>query len=122
MFRNYTIVVLSILAFVQFSAYSSMKRQRDKVENTMKAKYEKQVFKQLERYQIALEDANKKAFMASHELEIERKNIKVKFRDIKHENQKVITEYIYTDCKLTDGGLRNAKQARIAANTRKFIN
>ena len=71
-------------------------------------------------YQSAMDAWRAKVFIVENELEAERNNIKIEFRDIKHETQKVITERIYTECKLTDGGMSVAEKARIAANTRKL--
>ncbi|WP_347461010.1 hypothetical protein ABEF79_06125 [Acinetobacter sp. ANC 7454] len=68
-------------------------------------------------YQDALDSWKAKVFIVENELEAERNNIKTQFRDIKHETEKVITERIYTECKLDDVGMRIAEAARIAANT-----
>lgn len=68
-------------------------------------------------YQDALDAWKSKVFIIENELEAERNNIKNQFRDIKHETEKVITERIYSECKLTDDGMRIAEAARIAANT-----
>lgn len=70
-------------------------------------------------YQGAIDAWRTKVSTVETELEAERQNIKIQFRDIKHETQKVITQRIYTDCKLTDDGMRIAETARIAANSRK---
>ena len=70
-------------------------------------------------YQGAINAWRTKVSSVETELEAERQNIKIQFRDIKHETQKVITQRIYTDCKLTDDGMRIAEAARIAANSRK---
>lgn len=72
-------------------------------------------------YQGAINAWRTKVSSVETELEAERKNIKIQFRDIKHETQKVITRHIYTDCKLTDDGMSIAEAARIAANSRKPI-
>ena len=68
-------------------------------------------------YQDALDTWKVKVFIVENELEAERNNIKIQFRDIKHETEKVITERIYSECKLDDAGMRIAEAARIAANT-----
>lgn len=68
-------------------------------------------------YQDALDAWKAKVFIVENELEAERNNIKIQFRDIKHETEKVITERIYSECKLDDAGMRIAEAARIAANT-----
>lgn len=70
-------------------------------------------------YQGALDAWKSKVLIVEDELEAERNNIKVEFRDIKHETQKVITQRIYTDCKLTDDGMSIAEAARVAANSRQ---
>ncbi|MGC3819313.1 hypothetical protein [Acinetobacter sp. G11] len=70
-------------------------------------------------YQGAINAWRTKVSTVETELEAERQNIKIQFRDIKHETQKVITQRIYTDCKLTDDGMHIAEAARIAANSRK---
>lgn len=68
-------------------------------------------------YQDALDTWKAKVFIVENELEAERNNIKIQFRDIKHETEKVITERVYSECKLDDAGMRIAEAARIAANT-----
>ena len=70
-------------------------------------------------YQGAINAWRTKVSSVETELEAERQNIKIQFRDIKHETQKVITQRIYTDCKLDDDGMSIAESARIAANSRK---
>lgn len=70
-------------------------------------------------YQSTIDAWRAKVFIVENELEAERNNIKVEFRDIKHETQKVTTNIIYRDCKLDDAGMSIAERARIAANTRK---
>ena len=70
-------------------------------------------------YQGAINAWRTKVSTVKTELEAERQNIKIQFRDIKYETQKVITQRIYTDCKLTDDGMRIAEAARIAANSSK---
>lgn len=72
-------------------------------------------------YQSAIDAWRAKVFIVENELESERNNIKVEFRDIKHETQKVITNTIYSDCKLDDAGMSVAESARVAANTRKSV-
>lgn len=69
-------------------------------------------------YQGAINAWRTKVSTVETELEAERQNIKIQFRDIKHETQKVITQRVYTDCKLTDDGMRIAEAARTAANSR----
>ena len=73
-------------------------------------------------YQTAIDAWRSTVFIVENELEAERNNIKIQFRDIKYETQKVATERIYTDCKLNDAGMSVAESARIAANTRKSVN
>lgn len=68
-------------------------------------------------YQDALDAWKVKVFIIENELEAERNNIKIQFRDIKHETEKVITKRVYSECKLTDDGMRIAEAARIAANS-----
>ncbi|WP_179998015.1 hypothetical protein [Acinetobacter sp. YH12239] len=75
-----------------------------------------------EAYQSALEAWKAKVFIVENELEAERNNIKIEFRDIRHETQKIITDRIYTDCKFTDDGLRIAQTAIATANSSKPIN
>lgn len=70
-------------------------------------------------YQNALDAWKSKVFIAENELEAERNNIKIQFRDIKHETEKVITERIYSDCRLDAAGMRVAEAARTAANSRQ---
>ena len=70
-------------------------------------------------YQGAINAWRTKVASVETELEAERQNIKIQFRDIKHETQKVITQRIYTDCMLDDDGMSIAEAARIAANSRK---
>lgn len=70
-------------------------------------------------YHAALDNWRAKVFIVENELEAERNNIKIQFRDIKHETQKIISSTAYRDCKLDDAGMSNAESARIAANTRK---
>ena len=72
-------------------------------------------------YQGAINAWRTKVSTVETELEAERQNIKIQFRDIKHETQKVITQRIYTDCKLDDDGMSIAEAARIAANSRKPV-
>lgn len=69
-------------------------------------------------YQGAINAWRTKVSTVETELEAERQNIKIQFRDIKHETQKVITQRVYTDCKLDDDGMSIAEAARIAANSR----
>ena len=73
-------------------------------------------------YQTAIDAWRATVFIVENELEAERNNIKIQFRDIKYETQKVITERIYSDCKLNDAGMSVAESARITANTRKSVN
>lgn len=70
-------------------------------------------------YQEALDAWKAKVFIVENELETERNNIKIEFRDIKHETQKIITDRIYTDCKLDDAGLSIANKAIATANSSK---
>ena len=72
-------------------------------------------------YQDALDAWKSKVFIVEDELEAERNNIKIEFRDIRHETQKIITDRIYTDCKFTDDGLRIAQTAIATANSSKSI-
>ncbi len=83
------------------------------------AKCAERINKVNDAYQGAINAWRTKVSTVETELETERQNIKIQFRDIKHETQKVITQRIYTDCKLTDDGMRIAEAARIAANSRK---
>ena len=83
------------------------------------AKCAERINKVNDAYQGAINAWRTKVSTAETELEAERQNIKIQFRDIKHETQKVITQRIYTDCKLTDDGMSIAEAARIAANSRK---
>lgn len=73
-------------------------------------------------YQSALDAWKAKVFIVENELETERNNIKIEFRDIRHETQKIITDRIYTECKLTDDGLSVANKAINSANTNKPSN
>ena len=115
----YMIIAFVVISLVQFGCYSNVKDQRDTIESKTVAKYEKQIAEDKEAQRIALEKVNEELFSVSNELEAEKQNIKTEFRDIKHENQKIITNTIYRDCQLDDAGMRNAEQARITANTRK---
>ena len=115
----YMIIAFVVISLIQFGCYSSVKDQRDTIESKTVAKYEKQIAEGKEAQRIALEKVNEELFIVSNELEAEKQNIKTEFRDIKHENQKIITNTIYRDCKLDDAGMRNAEQARVTANTRK---
>ncbi len=115
----YMIIAFVVISLVQFGCYSNVKDQRDTIEAKTVSKYEKQIAEDKEAQRIALEKVNEELFIVSNELEAEKQNIKIEFRDIKHENQKIITNTIYRDCQLDDAGMRNAEQARITANTRK---
>lgn len=115
----YMIIAFVVISLVQFGCYSNVKDQRDTIESKTVAKYEKQIAEDKEAQRIALEKVNEELFIVSNELEAEKQNIKIEFRDIKHENQKIITNTIYRDCQLDDAGMRNAEQARVTANTRK---
>lgn len=55
----------------------------------------------------------------SSELETEKQNIKIEFRDIKHETTKVVERPIYRDCKFDFAGLSIANKAIGTANTVK---
>ena len=72
-------------------------------------------------HQKAIEDWRAKIFIVENELEAERNNIKIQYRDLKHETQKIIKQPIYSDCLLDDAGMSIAEAARVAANTRKSI-
>lgn len=72
-------------------------------------------------YQSALDVWKAKVFIVENELEAERNNIKIEFRDIRHETQKIITDRIYTDCKFTDDGLRIAQTTIATANSSKSV-
>lgn len=115
----YMIIAFVVISLVQFGCYSNVRDQRDTIEAKTVSKYEKQIAEDKETQRKAEEKLNEKIFEISLELEVEKQNIKTEFRDIKHENKKVITNTIYRDCKLDDAGMRIAEQARITANTRK---
>lgn len=87
--------------------------------NAADAKCVQQIQRVNDAYQNALTAWKTKAFNAEDKYLQETQKIKIEFRDIKHETQKIITERVYTDCKLTDDGMLNAERARIAANTTK---
>lgn len=55
----------------------------------------------------------------SSNLEAEKQNIKIEFRDIKHETTKIVDRPVYRECKFDDDGLRIANKAIESANTRK---
>jgi hypothetical protein len=115
----YMIIAFVVISLIQFGCYSNMKDQRNTIESKTITKYEKQIAEDKEAQRIALEKVNEELFIVSVELEAERNNIKTKFRDIKHETQKIITNTIYSSCKLTADGLHIAKTAINTANTSK---
>lgn len=111
-------VAIAILSFLWLGqiAYTNHLSGKLKVAD---AKCAERINKVNDAYQGAINAWRTRVSTVETELEVERQNIKIKFRDIKHETQKVITQRIYTDCKLTDDGMRIAEAARIAANSRK---
>ena len=119
MITIYMIIAFVVISLIQFGCYSNEKDQRDTIESKTVAKYEKQIAEDKEAHRKALEKVNEELFVVSNELEAERNNIKIEFRDIRHETQKIITDRIYIDCKFTNDGLRNAQNAINTANTSK---
>ncbi|MTD09914.1 hypothetical protein GIX10_00390 [Acinetobacter sp. YIM 103518] len=115
----YMIIAFVVISLIQFGCYSNVKDQRDTIESKTVAKYEKQIAEDKEAQRIALEKVNEELFIVSNELEAEKQNIKIEFRDIRHETQKIITDRIYTECKLTNDGLRILNRAIETANTSK---
>lgn len=115
----YMIIAFVVISLIQFGCYSNVKDQRDTIESKTVAKYEKQIAEDKEAQRIALEKVNEELFIVSNELEAEKQNIKIEFRDIRHETQKIITDHIYTECKLTNDGLRILNRAIETANTSK---
>ena len=115
----YMIIAFVVISLIQFGCYSNVKDQRDTIEAKTVSKYEKQIAEDKEAQRIALEKVNEEIFIVSNELEAEKQNIKIEFRDIKHETQKIITDRIYTECKLTNDGLRILNRAIETANTSK---
>lgn len=113
----YMIIAFVVISLIQFGCYSNVKDQRDTIESKTVAKYEKQIAEDKEAQRIALEKVNEELFIVSNELEAEKQNIKIEFRDIRHETQKIITDRIYTECKLTNDGLRILNKAIETANT-----
>jgi len=111
-------VAIAILSFLWLGqiAYTNHLSGRLKVAD---ANCAERINKVNDAYQGSINAWRTKVSTVETELEAERQNIKIQFRDIKHETQKVITQRIYTDCKLTDDGMRIAEAARIAANSRK---
>ena len=115
----YMIIAFVVISLIQFGCYSNVKDQRDTIESKTVAKYEKQIAEDKEAQRLALEKVNEELFIVSNELEAEKQNIKIEFRDIRHETQKIITDRVYTECKLTDDGLRIINRAIETANTSK---
>ena len=113
----YMIIAFVVISLVQFGCYSNVKDQRDTIESKTVAKYEKQIAEDKEAQRKAEEKLNEKIFDISVRLETEKQNIKTEFRDIKHETKKIITDRIYTECKLTNDGLRVLNKAIETANT-----
>ena len=111
-------VAIAILSFLWLGqiAYTNHLISKLKVAD---AECAERINKVNDAYQGAINAWRTKVSTVETELETERQNIKIQFRDIKHETQKVITQRIYTDCKLDDDGMRIAEAARIAANSRK---
>ena len=111
-------VAIAILSFLWLGqiAYTNHLSSKLKVAD---AECAERINKVNDAYQGAINVWRTKVSSVETEIEAERQNIKIQFRDIKHEAQKVITQRIYTDCKLTDDGMRIAEAARIAANSRK---
>ena len=111
-------VAIAILSFLWLGqiAYTNHLSGKLKVAD---AECAERINKVNDAYQGAINAWRTKVSTVETELEAERQNIKIQFRDIKHETQKVITQRIYTDCRLTDDGMRIAEAARIAANSRK---
>lgn len=55
----------------------------------------------------------------SSDLEAEKQNIKIEFRDIKHETTKIVDRPIYRECKFDADGLSIANKAITSANSSK---
>lgn len=115
----YMIIAFVVISLIQFGCYSSVKDQRDTIEAKTVSKYEKQIAEDKEAQRKAEEKLNEKIFDISVKLEAEKQNIKTEFRDIRHETKKIITDRIYTECKLTNDGLRILNRAIETANTSK---
>ena len=115
-FRYWTAIAVFFFLWVGQIAYTNHLSGKLKVAD---AECAERINKVNDAYQGAINAWRTKVSTVETELEAERQNIKIQFRDIKHETQKVITQRIYTDCKLTDDGMRIAEAASIAANSRK---
>ena len=115
-FKYWVAIAIFFFLWVGQIAYTNHLSGKLKVADT---KCAERINKVNDAYQGAINAWRTKVSTVETELEAERQNIKIQFRDIKHETQKVITQRIYTDCKLDDDGMRIAEAARIAANSRK---
>ena len=115
-FRYWVAIAVFFFLWVGQIAYTNHLAGKLKVAD---AECAERINKVNDAYQGAINAWRTKVSTVETELEAERQNIKIQFRDIKHETQKVITQRIYTDCKLDDDGMSIAEAARIAANSRK---
>lgn len=125
--KFYQAVIITMAVFLLLSLLAlSIQSWRT---NHWKAKFEdsdtecvKRINKVNNAYQSALDAWKAKVFIIENELEAERNNIKIEFRDIRHETQKIITDRIYNDCKLTNDGLRVIQKAITSANSSQSAN
>lgn len=124
-FYQAVIIVMAVFLLLSFVGLGvqtwRVNHWKDKAENA-DAECVERINKVNTAYQTAIDAWRATVFIVENNLEAERNNIKIQFRDIKHETQKVTTERIYSDCKLDDAGMSVAESARIAANTRKSLN
>lgn len=113
-------IAIAVLSFICLGQLAYTNHLAGKIKDADAACIER-INKVNDAYQSTIDAWRAKVFIVENELEAERNNIKVEFRDIKHETQKVTTNTIYRDCKLDDAGMSIAERARIAANTRKPV-
>ncbi|MFW1754297.1 hypothetical protein [Acinetobacter wanghuae] len=113
-------IAIAVLSFICLGQLAYINHLAGKIKDADAACIER-INKVNDAYQSTIDAWRAKVFIVENELEAERNNIKVEFRDIKHETQKVTTNTIYRDCKLDDAGMSIAERARIAANTRKPV-
>lgn len=104
------IALLFFVLWISQVAYTSHLSSKHK--NTL-AKIESESIKELAKKQ---DEINR----ISSDLEAEKQNIKIEFRDIFHESQKIIDRPVYRDCKLDFDGLRIANKAIEATRSAKF--
>ena len=115
-YKYWLIGLIFVVLYVGQIAYTNHLANKLKI---AEQKYDAKIQAIKEQQRQATEKLNEQLFIVSNELEAERNNIKIEFRDIRHETQKIITDRIYTDCKLNDDGLHIANKAIDSANTSK---